>query len=399
MSTTKTRPSDTDPVPVRILWSLMCGNVVIGTGVMAVAGALNDISHSLHVSVAQAGQLVTAGAAVMGIGAPLLATLVASRDRRRLLALAMLWYAVFLALCAAAPSFGILLPLRMLALLPPAIFTPQAAATVGLLVAAHQRGRAITFVFLGWSVASVLGMPLAAWISTHLGWRWAFALIALAALLNAAWIGTELPRGLRPAPLDRRAWAEVLGSAPVMLVVGVTLVSACGQFTLFTYLAPHLDRVLALSGDQIAALFLWFGAFGLLGNVLLSRYIDRTGPAAAVALTLALMALSLALWPLGQRSAWMQALVLVPWGLGCFASNSAQQARLVQFGPQLAAATVALNTSAIYGGQALGAALGGALIAHGAITSLPHWGLALMLGALAASHGAARLQKRSPAAS
>lgn len=87
MSTTKTRPSDTDPVPVRILWSLMCGNVVIGTGVMAVAGALNDISHSLHVSVAQAGQLVTAGAAVMGIGAPLLATLVASRDRRRLLAL------------------------------------------------------------------------------------------------------------------------------------------------------------------------------------------------------------------------------------------------------------------------------------------------------------------------
>lgn len=380
----------------RPLWALMTGNFVIGTGVMVVPGTLNDISRSLQVSIPQAGQLITAGAIVMGIGAPLFAMLVAGWDRRRLLALSMLWYALFMGLCALAPSYGTLLPLRVLAVIPPAIFTPQAAASVGLLVPAHQRGRAITFVFLGWSVASVLGMPLASWISGHLGWRWAFGLIAALALLSAAWIRAELPRGIRPAPLNRQAWANTLGSAPLMLAVAVTLVSAFGQFTLFAYFAPYLDQVLRLSTDRISLLFLWFGAFGLLGNMLVSRRIDRIGPARAVAVTLGLMALGMALWPLGTHALWLQALVMVPWGLGCFASNSAQQARLVQMSPWLAPATVALNTSAIYGGQAMGAALGGALIAQGGMQGLHTWGLALMAGAIALSLWAARLQKRSP---
>lgn len=380
----------------RPLWALMTGNFVIGTGVMVVPGTLNDISRSLQVSIPQAGQLITAGAIVMGIGAPLFAMLVAGWDRRRLLALSMLWYALFLGLCALAPSYGALLPLRVLAVIPPAIFTPQAAASVGLLVPAHQRGRAITFVFLGWSVASVLGMPLASWISGHLGWRWAFGLIAALALLSAAWIRAELPRGIRPAPLNRQAWADTLGSAPLMLAVAVTLVSAFGQFTLFAYFAPYMDQVLHLSSDRISLLFLWFGAFGLLGNMLVSRRIDRIGPARAVAVTLGLMALGMALWPLGTHALWLQALVMVPWGLGCFASNSAQQARLVQMSPWLAPATVALNTSAIYGGQAMGAALGGALIAQGGMQGLHTWGLALMVGAVALSLWAARLQKRSP---
>lgn len=380
----------------RPLWALMTGNFVIGTGVMVVPGTLNDISRSLQVSIPQAGQLITAGAIVMGIGAPLFAMLVAGWDRRRLLALSMLWYALFLGLCALAPSYGALLPLRVLAVIPPAIFTPQAAASVGLLVPAHQRGRAITFVFLGWSVASVLGMPLASWISGHLGWRWAFGLIAALALLSAAWIRAELPRGIRPAPLNRQAWADTLGSAPLMLAVAVTLVSAFGQFTLFAYFAPYMDQVLHLSSDRISLLFLWFGAFGLLGNMLVSRRIDRIGPARAVAVTLGLMALGMALWPLGTHALWLQALVMVPWGLGCFASNSAQQARLVQMSPWLAPATVALNTSAIYGGQAMGAALGGALIAQGGMQGLHTWGLALMVGAIALSLWAARLQKRSP---
>ncbi len=99
----------------------------------------------------------------MCLGAPLLAAVVAGWDRRRLLALVMVWYALLHLACAAAPGFAALLPLRALAVISPAIFTPQAAACVGLLVPAHERGRAITFVFLGWSLASVLGMPMGAY--------------------------------------------------------------------------------------------------------------------------------------------------------------------------------------------------------------------------------------------
>ena len=157
--------------PNGALWALMMGNIVIGTGVMVVPGTLNDISTTLGVSIPQAGQLITAAAILMGIGAPLFATVVAGWDRRVLLTISLIWYGVMMGISALAPNYTILLPLRVLTVIAPAIFTPQAAASVGLMVSSEQRGRAITFVFLGWSVASVMGMPLSAWMAGISSWR------------------------------------------------------------------------------------------------------------------------------------------------------------------------------------------------------------------------------------
>lgn len=377
-----------------VLWALMVGNFVIGTGVMVVPGTLTDISQSLGVSIPKAGQLITAAAILMGVGAPLFASLVAGWDRRRLLALSLVWYGLLTLACALAPSYPVLLVLRVLAVVSPAIFTPQAAASVGLLVEPQQRGRAITFIFLGWSVASVMGMPLSAFIGGTLGWRWAFGLVGVLALLSALWVWRAMPDGVKPAALSRQAWAATLGSSALMMAVGVTLLSAFGQFTLFSYFAPYLLQTLGLSGGSLSLMFLWFGAFGLLGNVMLSRWIDRIGAPRAVLFTLGSMALCLLLWPLGRLGIWQQALVLVPWALGCFSANSAQQARLVQLSPSLASATVALNTSAMYGGQAMGAALGGAMIASGQMLQL-HWvGLVVLGSAMALSVWAASRQMR-----
>lgn len=385
-----TKPSAAEPKGA--LWALMVGNFVIGTGVMVVPGTLNDISHSLHVSVPQAGFLITAGAILMGLGAPVLASVVAGWDRRRLLAITLLWYGTLLAACAFAPDYDALLPLRVLAMVSPAVFTPQAAASVGLMVAPARRGKAITFVFLGWSVASVAGMPLGAWIGGTWGWRWAFGGVAVLALLSAIWVWRVMPNGIRPAALSRKAWARALGSTPLMLVVGVTLLSSFGQFTLFAYFAPFFKQTLQVDANTLSLLFLWFGAFGLLGNVGLTRVIDRVGAPRAVMLTLGLMVLSQLLWPLGH-SVWSMAGVLVPWALGCFAANSAQQARLVSLSPELAPGTIALNTSAMYGGQALGAALGGWMIAHGQMLQL-HWvSLVWLLGAMGLSKWAEHASK------
>lgn len=385
-----TKPSAAEPKGA--LWALMVGNFVIGTGVMVVPGTLNDISHSLHVSVPQAGFLITAGAILMGLGAPVLASVVAGWDRRRLLAITLLWYGTLLAACAFAPDYDALLPLRVLAMVSPAVFTPQAAASVGLMVTPARRGKAITFVFLGWSVASVAGMPLGAWIGGTWGWRWAFGGVAVLALLSAIWVWRVMPNGIRPAALSRKAWARALGSTPLMLVVGVTLLSSFGQFTLFAYFAPFFKQTLQVDANTLSLLFLWFGAFGLLGNVGLTRVIDRVGAPRAVMLTLGLMVLSQLLWPLGH-SVWSMAGVLVPWALGCFAANSAQQARLVSLSPELAPGTIALNTSAMYGGQALGAALGGWMIAHGQMLQL-HWvSLVWLLGAMGLSKWAEHASK------
>ncbi len=376
-----------------VLWALLFGNFVIGTGVMVVPGTLNDISTSFNVSAAVAGQLISAGALLMCLGAPLCAAVVAGWDRRRLLALSMLWYAVLHLACAAMPSFAALLPMRVLALVSPAIFTPQAAACVGLLVPPEQRGRAITFVFLGWSVASVLGMPMGAMIGGTWGWRSAFVIVALLSLASAVWVWRSMPDGVKPPALTLEAWKETLRSRPLMLCVGVTVLYAAGQFVLFSYLSPYYKAKLNLSPTEMSLCFMWFGAFGLLGNVLMSRNIDRIGAPRAVMLAIACMALSMLLWPLGTGLVSM-ALVVAPWALGCFSSNSAQQARLVGIAPALAAGSIALNTSAMYAGQAAGAAGGGWLIAQGHMDRL-HWAaLAGLLAALGMSALATRAGRR-----
>ena len=136
---------------------------------MVTAGVLNDIVRSLQVSVALGGQLIGAAAVVMAFGSPLLAAAMSGWDRRRLLVLALLWYAAGHLLSAAMPSYAALLPLRCLCMLGAAAFTPQAASAISALAPPQARGQAITFVFLGWSLASVLGMPLAAYVGETLG--------------------------------------------------------------------------------------------------------------------------------------------------------------------------------------------------------------------------------------
>ena len=368
--------------------ALLAGNFAIGCGVMVVPGSLNDLSATLQVPVAIAGQLVSLGGLGLAIGAPVLAGVLGRFDRRWLLTLTLVWYALGHLLAAMMPSFAALLPVRLVGLMGAAIFTPQAAAALGVMAPVGERARAITFIFLGWSLASVLGMPLASLVAETLGWRWAFAGAGLLSLWAAAWVWRTVPSGVRPPVLTLGAWRTVLTHPVLMGLVAITVLSASGQFTLFSYFAPYYRQVLQASAGEISALFLCFGAFGLLGNVLLTRWVDRLGATTCVNLALALMALSLALWPLAVSVPAM-ALVTLPWALGCFSSNSAQQARLSSGAPQYAGALLALNSSAMYLGQAIGAASGGLGLAAGGFAALPGAALAWMAAALLLSLGLA----------
>lgn len=367
--------------------ALLLGNFAIGCGVMVAAGALNDLVASLKVSVATGGQLISAAALAMALGAPLLAALLAGVDRRRLLTLALLWYAAGHALSALMPHYAALLPVRALAVLAAAVFTPQAAAAVNVMAPPEQRGRVMTFIFLGWSISSVLGMPLHAWIGESFGWRWAFALVAVLSLAAALAVWRTVPDGVRPPPLSLRDWGRVFTSPLLMGLVMITVISGAGQFTLFTYLAPYYRHVLGAGPAGVSFLFMWYGAFGLVGNILLTRWIGRLGAARCVSLGLASVALSLLAWPLGT-SVLTLSIVALPWALGVFSSNSAQQARLAGAAPAFAPALLALNTSAIYAGQAIGAVTGGALLSAAGPAgygTLSHTALAYMLVALGLS--------------
>jgi MFS transporter, DHA1 family, inner membrane transport protein len=379
-----------------VRWALLFGNFVTGCGIMVVPGTLNDLAQSLQISIALAGQLFAIGAAAVCFGAPLLAGWVSGFDRRKLLALSLFGYAVGHALCAAMPSYAALLPLRALTMLGAAVFTPQAGAAIGFMSPPEHRGRAIAFIFLGWSLASVLGLPMANWIGETYGWRYAFSVIAVLSLVAAAWVYAVMPSGVRPAAISLTAWKDAFATPSLMAIVAVTFLFGAGQFTLFAYFTPYFRDVLHATTNQSSLLLIWFGIFGVIGNLALARFIDRTGAHLAATAMVCLMALSFLIWPFASGAVGI-GLAVIPWAFGCFSSNSAQQARLSAAAPALASALLALNTSAIYLGQAAGASSGGWLIAHLGYAALSWVGLAWLIACIATSLWATRAAGRAAA--
>ncbi len=360
-------PAAASPARTRpMIIAYVFGNFVLGTGVMIATGMLNVLASSLSVSLAKAGQLVAIPGLVLAIGAPMLALMTARIERRRLLVTATALFALGHAACALAPGYLSLLLLRTAALMGVAVFTPQAAASVALLIPRERQGAALATLMVGWSLAAVLGMPAGALIAAHFGWRAGFGLIAVLALAAAVWVAIVTPRGLYVQPIGRAAWSGVFGSHRLVLVLAVTLLTAGGQFVLLTYITPLLDAITGSSSAAIAGMMMLFGLFGVTGNIIATRRIDRLGTDRAVLISVWAMLAGLLLWGVRDLAAatalaWpllMASIVL--WGLGTFATNSAQQARLYQTSPLLAPVSIALNSSCMYAGQTIGASLGGA---------------------------------------
>lgn len=375
--------------------AFLFGNFVIGVGVMVVPGMLNQLAESLQVSVPTAGQLLGLAALAMCIGAPLTAAFTSQIDRRRLLLFSLLLYSVGHAACAFAPDYATLAVLRSVSVLGAAIFTPQAAATIGLLVPPERRGRALTTIFLGWSLASVAGMPLGSLIAGHLHWRGGFVLVALLAAIAAAWIARVVPRGLTVPPLSPSSWLEVARNRRLTVLLAATLTMASGQFILLAYIAPSLRESTGASPTVLAAFMAVNGVFGVLGNTRLVRRIGITGPDRAASEAMLAMLVGLLLWALAASLGlpWPAiVLSMAFWGFGAFASNSAQQARLAASAPALASASIALNSAGMYAGQTIGAGLGGLAIAAAGYTLLGWLAAAVVAAGLYLSVLADRVQ-------
>jgi MFS transporter, DHA1 family, inner membrane transport protein len=374
------------------LWMLLFGNFVIGTGVLLPAGLLNQLVAELNVTAATAGLLLLASGLVVGIGAPLLAGLTTRIDRRALLVAAMILYAVGHLASAFASSFWPLLIIRILMISAAGIFSPQAAAAVSLMLPVERRPSAIAFIFIGWSVASVIGIPLGAILGAWIGWREVYAIMAAFSVLSAITVWITVPKGLYGTPLSLASWSKVATSPALICVLAVTLLSFSGQFVVFGYLGAILKQVCNATPSQISLAFFIAGAAGLIGNTLASRLVKSVSVSTVIAAALLSICVGYFVFALMFGNYVGSVAGFALWGFGTFASNSLQQSRLVQLAPVLASATVALNTSVVYLGQAIGSGIGGAIIKNGASITMPMIGLTLVTIALATSLFATQLK-------
>ncbi len=354
----------TAPARRASLLALCFGNFIIGTGTLIVPGMLPQLADGLGVSLPSAGLLVTAFAAMVCVGAPILATATTRFDRRALLTATLLLYLLGHLAAALVSSYGAMLAARIASSAGAALFTAQAAAAAALIAPPEQRGRAIALVFLGWSVSSVAGVPLGAYVGATWGWRSGFALVALGSALAAAGVWLLVPRGLHVKAADAAMWRAILRDRALLAVLGVTALFMAATFALFCYFVPAAQAFVGASPAMVSALLAAFGIAAVAGNAIAVRYMDRFGAGKVIVLCLAAMLAGQLLWPFTPGSVALLAASVVVAGIGGFAGNSAQQARLVAIAPSQASVSIALNTSAVFLGQAAGAAAASALVAH-----------------------------------
>src|ERR1700687_138958 len=150
--------------------ALMLGNFVTGTSILAPAGMLSERSGGLGGAIPAAGLLITFGAIVLCIGSPLAAWLTSRIERHTLLTATLAVLALANAASAFAPDYATLLVIRLLMLAVGALYPPQAAGTAALIVPAEKRGGTIAYIFLGWSLAAAVGLPLVTFIASRYGW-------------------------------------------------------------------------------------------------------------------------------------------------------------------------------------------------------------------------------------
>ncbi|MCA1457135.1 MFS transporter [Bradyrhizobium sp. BRP22] len=345
--------------------SLMLGNIVTGCSVLAPAGMLPELSGALDVSIHAAGLLITFGAMVLCIGSPLTAWLTSRVDRRTLLGVTLAVLTVTNLASALAPDYVSLLLIRLLMLAIGALYTPQAAGTSALIVPAERRGSTIAYIFLGWSLAAAVGLPLITFIASHYGFRAAYGAIALVGGVSCVLLLWRLPCGLLGAPVDLKTWVELGRNRMVLVLLAITTLQMAGQFVVFTFMGPLLARLTGAGPNAIGLVFGIYGVCGFIGVMIATRIVDSWGPYRASVLFTTLMLTGLSGWALSAGIYALMAGSVALWGLGFASANSMQQVRLVAAAPALASASVSLNTSVLYIGQAIGSAIGGALFAHG----------------------------------
>ena len=365
-----------------VLIALAMGGFAIGVTEFAAMSILPDFAAGLGVDAPTAGHVISAYAAGVVVGAPILAVLGARLPRWHLLIGFMALFAVGNVLSALAPTYHWMLVFRFLSGLPHGAYFGVAALVAASIVPLHFRTRAVSTILMGLTVGTVLGVPVVNIISHAYGWRWTFAIVGVLAVITMALVALFAPRD--PAHPDASPWRELgaLKRGQVWLTLGVGAIGFGGMFAVYAYLASTLQAVTGVGAEVLPWVFAVFGVGMFLGNILGAWAADHVGFKAAGGLLL-WSAAALALYPMAASNLWavMGVVFLIGGGGGL---GSVLQTRLMDVAGDAQTLAAALNHSAFNTANAIGPLLGGMAIAAGYGWTSTAWvGVGLSLGGFA----------------
>lgn len=346
------------------LVALALGGFAIGTTEFVTMGVLPDIADGVAIDIPTAGHVISVYAIGVVVGAPVIAALGARLPRRGLLVGLMAAFLVGNALSAMAPGYGTLLVARFLSGLPHGAYFGVASLVAASLVAPHLRGRAVSSVMLGLAAAMLTGVPAATWLGQQLGWRSVYWTVTVLAAATAIAVLAVIPSSPGRRAATVRGELGALRRPQVVLTLLVGIVGFGGMFALYSYIAPVATDVAGLSRGTVPLVLLVYGAGGIVGTALGGRLADWALFRSLVGSLVALFGL---LVLVALTSPWAPALFVGVFAVSVAASVLAitLQMRLMETAGEAQMLGAALNHSALNLANALGAWLGGLVIAAG----------------------------------
>ena len=352
---------------MKINWplsALAVGAFGIGVTEFAPMGMLPVIAAGVGVSIPAAGLLVTGYALGVMVGAPLLTLPTGGVDRKWLLIGLLGLFTLGNGLSSVAPGYGTLMAARVVTSLCHGSFFGVGSVVAAGLVAPDRRGAALATVFSGLTIANIGGVPAAAWVGQHVGWRVAFAGIAGLGGLAMGALALALPPMPSHARVDVGRELKAMTRPAVLLALLTTVLGSAAMFTVFTYIAPILQHVTRASPDTVTITLVTYGVGLTIGNALGGRMADAALRPTLIGVLAALTGL-LVLFAWTMRSTVPAIATVFAWGVATFALVPSLQTRIMAVAGDAPTLSSSINIGAFNLGNAIGAALGGAVIAAG----------------------------------
>lgn len=346
-----------------VILALACGGFGIGTGEFAIMGFLPDVGLSFGVSTPVAGYVISAYALGVVVGAPIIAALAARVSRRSLLLVLMAVFAAGNLLSAFAPDFKSFFMLRFLTGLPHGAYFGVAALVAASMVPYHMRARSVGWVMLGLTIATLAGTPLTAWFGQLLNWRVAFLFVGAIGVLTVVLIWIYLPRDEVAEGTSISGEIGAFFSLQIWLTLAIAASGFGGMFAVFSYIAPVITDVANMPVTMVPVILVIFGIGMNVGNLVGSKFADMSlmgTIGGMLAFNVAIMLM------FATTSANPYLLCISVFLVGCtFAAGPAVQTRLMDVAAGAQTLAAASMHSAFNIANALGAWLGGLVIAAG----------------------------------
>ncbi|MFJ9036159.1 MFS transporter [Streptomyces sp. NPDC102406] len=351
-------------MPLALL-ALAVGAFGIGTTEFVIMGLLPDVADDLNISIPAGGHLVSAYALGVVIGAPLLAAVTARMPRRRVLIGLMVLFVVGNAVSAVAPDYHALMLARFVSGLPHGAFFGVGAVVATSLVAPERKARSVSLMFLGLTVANIVGVPVATAMGQQLGWRATFLAVSAIGLAAIAALAALVPADHgHGSAVGVRGELKALGSLPVWLALGTTVAGFGALFAAYSYITPMLTDAAGFAEGSVTLLLALFGVGATVGNLVGGRLADHSLRATLFG-GLTSLVVVLALFPLLMRTEWSAALAVLLLGTAAFTTGSPLQLMVMEKASAAPSLASSANQAAFNLANAGGAWIGGLALAAG----------------------------------